>query len=414
MDLKELIMGSKVLFKDFEVFSENYIPERILGREEQIRELVSYLKYVVRGQPHSNIVIYGKSGSGKSTVVLYILRELRKIIAEDGIDVRYRPVYVLCRDYRSEGQIIEQIVSDLRGERVTFKGWSISSYYEKLRDALSEVGGVVTVVLDEANLMSKPNELLYNLSRIYVPKTFVCLICISNAVDFIRSLESRVLSSLQPIQIVFPPYTAEDLAEILRDRAQRGLVEGALDEGVIELCAAIAAQSEGDARKAIALLKTAVQVAENEGSDKVTVKHVKEALEVYEKDIVKQTITTLPLHHKAIILSVVLCIEAGLHGSAGVRSGHAYIAYKNICRVLGIDPYTQRRFTDFLNELKELELVRVRYLSYGKRKGRAKVILLEGNPSSIKDAIIESERFSGFDYQTFVKELRKLVSTIED
>jgi len=191
-------------------------------------------------------------------------------------------------------------------------------------------------------------------------------------------------------------------------------VEGALDEGVIEYCAAIAAQSDGDARKAIALLKTAVQTAENEGSDKVTIEHVKKALEVYEKDIVRQTITTLPLHHKAVILSIVLCIEAGLYKKAGVRSGHAYIAYKNICHVLGIEPHTQRRFRDFLNELEELELVHSQHLSYGRGKGRAKVVWLEGNPSLFKEVIFESERFSEFDYQAFVKEFRKLVSSLQD
>jgi hypothetical protein len=78
---------------------------------------------------------------------------------------------------------------------------------------------------------------------------------------------------------VFPPYDAPQLCDILKQRADIAFNEGILDEGVIPLCAALAAQEHGDARRALDLLRVSGELADRENAEKVTERHVKMAQE---------------------------------------------------------------------------------------------------------------------------------------
>lgn len=57
--------------------------------------------------------------------------------------------------------------------------------------------------------------------------------------------------------MVFNPYTVEQLQKILLDRARLAFSDGAISNGAINLCAAMAGKENGDARKAIDLLRVA-------------------------------------------------------------------------------------------------------------------------------------------------------------
>lgn len=404
MKIGDVFDNSSVLFKDQEVFSENYIPERILGRDEQILEIASYLKYISRGKEHPNLILYGKVGTGKSVVIRYIMREIDEYLKEKKSNVKYKHVYILCRDFRTESKILERIIEGVTGEPTKLVGWSITEHYQKLREALEEFQGVVTVTLDEANLMSKPNELLYNLTRLDVPSTSVSLICITNSMKFVEDLETRVMSSLSPIQIVFPPYNAEELEAILRDRVRVGVVDGAVENEVIGYCAAVSAQSDGDARKAIALLKTAIIIAENKGSDKVKLEHAKAAVEVFEKDVIFKAVSTLPEQHKMVLLAIAACSEF----EKNLVTGQVYDTYTRLCMLAGLDPFTLRRVRDLLNELAELDLIQTMMKSKGRGKGRTRQILLGGPASYYIEAIINSTyRLNELSPDTILKIARR-------
>jgi cell division control protein 6 len=87
-------------------------------------------------------------------------------------------------------------------------------------------------------------------------------------------LDPRVKSSLGEEELVFPPYNALQLQDILKERAESAFKEGTLQEGVIAKCAAYAAREHGDARRALDLLRVAGELAERESSKKITLEHI--------------------------------------------------------------------------------------------------------------------------------------------
>jgi cell division control protein 6 len=90
---------------------------------------------------------------------------------------------------------------------------------------------------------------------------------ISNDLMFTDHLDPRVKSSLSEEELMFPPYNAIQIQEILRKRAEKAFMASAIAEGVIEKCAAYAAREHGDARRALELLRVAGELAEREGGD---------------------------------------------------------------------------------------------------------------------------------------------------
>jgi len=113
---------------------------------------------------------------------------------------------------------------------------------------------------------------LYNLTRLNseLSQSQISIVGISNNLTFLDELDPRVRSSLSEEEIVFPPYNAVQLQEILRKRAKEVFREGVIrDEDVITKCAAFAAREHGDARRALDLLRVSGELAERENSPKV-------------------------------------------------------------------------------------------------------------------------------------------------
>ncbi|WP_202320403.1 Cdc6/Cdc18 family protein [Archaeoglobus neptunius] len=395
--MKKLLKSESILMRRPEVFLESYIPPRILGRDRQLEELAFYLKYVTRGVQHPHIIIHGRPGVGKSVVVRYALKGVSEFLDREVSDTSYKYSYVLCRDHRSEGKILEKIIGDITGEEVSFVGHSISKHYKELKNAVEEFGGTVTIVLDEANLMTRPNDVLYNLSRFSVDRGGISIICITNSATFLDNLESSVLSSLSPARIVFPSYTSPELELILKDRAREGLYPDVLEDGVIQYCAAVGAHEDGDARRAIALLKLAVMIAEREKSDIVTVEHAKKALKELEKDVIGQTVIKLPPHEKIVLLSIASLskVLSEVYGQKDVKvtTGQIYGMYQSICRSIGVSPLTLRRVGDFIRTLSELELIDTVKVHRG-RYGLTRTVVLGGKPEYYIQTILEDQRFS--------------------
>ena len=73
----------------------------------------------------------------------------------------------------------------------------------------------------------------------------VYVIGISNDLKFTDFLDPRVRSRLGQLDVLFRPYDAEQLQNILRQRAEEGLEAEAIGPGVIELCAARCTRARG-------------------------------------------------------------------------------------------------------------------------------------------------------------------------
>ncbi|MEM0340645.1 MAG: orc1/cdc6 family replication initiation protein [Acidilobaceae archaeon] len=374
------------IFRDREKLLPDYVPEALPHRDAEIRKVASVLAPALRGEKPSNLFIYGLTGTGKTAVVRLVTSRLEQSAKEAGSKLKSVYVNVRYRDtpYRVLADIAESV-----GVRIPFTGISTSEVFDRIIKRVSGSGYVYIIVLDEIDFLVKKygDDLLYKLTRVnsQLLEAKVSLIGITNSVDFVESVDPRVKSSLSEVEIVFPPYNAEQLKDILEARAREAFVPGALDNEVIPLCAALAAREHGDARRALDLLRVAGEIAERRGDDKVTKEHVMMAREEIERDRVADVLRVLPLHSKLVVLAVVSATGGGL---SYTTTGEVYDVYRKLTHKLGIETVTLRRVSGILAELDMIGLVAGRVVSRG-RYGKTRVIELRADVPLVLKTLAE-------------------------
>ncbi len=382
---------SSSIFVNREVLRPDYVPEVLPHREEQIKHLTEHLAPLLRGERPSNIFIYGLTGTGKTAVTKYVLRRVSEYGRQRGI-MHFMFSYTNCRHDDTTYRVLANIVESLGG-RVPFTGLSTAEVFRRFKRVLNASGKILVAVLDEVDFLVKRagDELLYRLTRINdeLVRGKVSVIGITNDVKIMDRLDPRVKSSLGEVEIVFPPYDALQLTDILKERAIKAFRPGVLEEGVIEYCASIAAKEHGDARRALDLLRVAGEIAERSGDRKVTVEHVRLAREEIERDMVVDVIRTLPYHGKIVLL--VIALAGGRFNS----TGELYTSYRDLTMKLGVEPVTQRRVSDIISELDMLGVVTAKLVNRG-RYGKTRQVTLTVDPNTIIKAFEDDPRIGWF------------------
>lgn len=396
-DVFEKFITNARIFKDREVLRHDYLPGRLPHREEQIRQLGEKVAPLLKGARSSNIFIYGKTGTGKTAVVKYVLSRLEYKAKEFNAPIRL--CYINCRLAGSEYRAFASMCQTL-GVQVPFTGLSVGEVFDRFKTGLDLSGVVFMVVLDEADALIKTrgDGLLYELTRMneVLKKSKVTLIGISNDLRLKELLDPRVLSSLSEEEMVFRPYDAGELRTILAERANVAFVENALSDAALGLCAALAAAEHGDARRALDLLRVAGEVAERKGAAVVTEDDVREAEKHIEHNRILEALNNLTLHSKLVTLSIYHLDKTTAHGAI---TGEIYEVYDELSGELGVTPLTQRRLSTLINELDAMGLLNAKVVSMG-RYGRTKKIRLELARSLIRDVFAGDTRLGRLvDYE---------------
>ncbi|MBS7632375.1 ORC1-type DNA replication protein [Candidatus Bathyarchaeota archaeon] len=381
--------GQAIVFRDREVLRHDYVPGRLPHREEQIQRLGETVAPILRGERCSNIFIYGKTGTGKTAVTRHVLSRLEVKAKE--LNAPIRLCYVNCRMVVSEYRVLATMCQSV-GLSVPFTGLSAGEVFDRFRAELDTSKVVFVVVLDETDALIKArgDNLLYELTRVNetMNRSKVTVIGISNDLRLKEFLDPRVLSSLSEEEMVFRPYNADELKNILLERARLSFNENVLSDAALSLCAALAAAEHGDARRALDLLRVAGEVAERRGACTVTEEHVREAEKHIEHNRVVEALRNLTLHSKLVTLSVY-----HLNGKApqGAITGEIYEVYNELSGELGVTPLTQRRLGMLVNELDAMGILNAKVVSMG-RYGRTKKIRLEVARTQIRDVFSDDSR----------------------
>ena len=437
--LFENLLSVEPIFNNKELLRHSFTPEILPHRDTQIQTLASILVPALRGDTPSNILIYGKTGTGKTASVNFVTRELEqtstnyetpcdvKFINCEVVDTKYRVLAELANNFidKNKEYVLNQIIQletslanwsvQGRGDsldlssfdnravlqdkitqlnqdldsftNVPMTGWPTDTVYSTLIKAIDYRERVVVIVLDEIDkLVEKSGDnILYNLSRMNsdLNQSRVSIKGISNDLTFTEDLDPRVKSSLGEEEIIFPPYNAHQLNDILENRATEAFKEGVLSEGVIRLCSGFAAKEHGDARRALDLLRTAGELAERAGSATVTTDHVRAAQQKIELDRVVETIRTLPDQSKLVLRAILTLTQNDI---SHITTGEVYKQYRQLCKQRSDSILTHRRVTDLISELDMLGIVNAVVVSKG-RYGRTKQIALSVDPKHVENVL---------------------------
>lgn len=331
------------LFADKTILSEEYQPDVIVEREDEIDAYRTALKDVLFGRNPSNVFIYGKTGVGKTAVTEYIMNALTAEVERrpeaDDLHVHFHN----CNDdsvYRTVRSLIHSIRAD-DAERFPETGLATSHALETLYKEMNDCGGTFLFVLDEIDHLSDPDSLLYELPRArandHLTDARVGVIGISNNYSFRSTLSPKVKDTLMEKEIGFSPYDADELRSILTKRAEKALVDGACEESAIALCAAKAAKDMGSARQAIDLLREGGDVAEEAGAETITDDHIETAAERVQRGRVENKLRDQTVHGQ-LILEAVARLES--NGQTAVRSKEIKEVYERIAIGWDHDPLT--------------------------------------------------------------------------
>ena len=371
----EKILGQDSLFIDRKAFEHAFEPSNLPHREQEVDALVRNLVDALNGHIPSNMLLYGVPGSGKTVVTRFVLSQLLEKGKEMGHPVQTYEIN--CRNVDTKYRVVQTLASQLkqRGDYpIPFTGWPTDRVLETLIERMDRAGGVHILVLDEIdNLVAKAGSgLLYSLTNMntLLRNARCCIIGISNDLNFTQELDPRVSSRLSQEDVVFHPYGAQEIQDILQERVKMGLKNNSLESGVIPLCSALAAQEHGDARRALDLLRISVQKAEQRSQNKVDPKHVRLAQSQLEHDQVTPVLRTLPLHQKLVLFCIIINEENGLRN---ISTGEIVRTYSEACMKIKIEALTPRRISTLLNELDTLGLIMARNVSKG-RGGRSKQV----------------------------------------
>ena len=509
------LLSGEPIFENKEVLRPSYTPHELPHRNDQINQMATILVSALRGDTPSNILIYGKTGTGKTASAKFVSQELESTSEKYDVpceveyincevtDTQYRVLAQLANKFieknvaliesrietlesvrdelaadstadadeaddddadetdeaegspiqRTDAETTESValsdvesdpvpIPDAEGdtpddspegslpvakasydsveavaerieslradademEPVPMTGWPTDRVYNTFFEAVDYNERVVVIMLDEIDKLVEKSgdDTLYNLSRMNneLTNSRISIMGISNDLKFTDFLDPRVKSSLGEEEIVFPPYDATQLRDILQHRADVAFKPDALTSDVIPLCAAFAAQEHGDARRALDLLRTAGELAERSQADIVEEEHVRQAQDKIELDRVVEVVRTLPTQSKIVLFSIILLEQNGVHN---INTGEVFNIYKRLCEEIDADVLTQRRVTDLISELDMLGIVNAVVVSKG-RYGRTKEMSLSVPLDETEAVLLSDSRLGDIDdVQPFVQ-----------
>lgn len=396
-ELKDIFdnFDKNTIFKNKSILQSNHQPSEILHREEQIKQIASILAPVLRGEKTSNLFLYGKTGTGKTICIQYVKDELLKRIKKD-LPFNLRIEYLNCKLKKvsdTEYRILAELIKKMGGE-VPITGLPTEAVYSKFIEIIDAKKQLIVLILDEIDQTTKKisSDFLYNLTRLNseLSKTQICIVGISNDLTFLDEIDPRVRSSLSEEEIVFPPYNATQLKDILKKRSDEGFKDKVVQDGIIAKCAAFAAREHGDARRALDLLRIAGELAERDNSRKILEKHIDEANDKIERDKILDVIKTEPKQFQFVLYSIIKLSER--KKQEPIFTGDIYNLYQDICIQNKSDVLTQRRVSDIIQEFDMLGIINVRVISKGRggRMREIKLAISKGVIDKAKEIIKES------------------------
>lgn len=383
--------GGTGVFRNKSALHIGYVPNRLISRDEQIMNVAKVAQPIFTDGYFNNGLVFGKTGSGKTVVTRYVLKQLDWKAKKE--DLNIKSIIISCNQANTPRRAIIEMLETIEPEKRCKRGMDTAEYYSRLWDVLNEKELSIILALDEIDQM-RNLDLLYTLSRVKENQNIdselsIGIIGISNNLHFKSKLDPRILSSFTPSTILFPPYNAGQIGDILHDRVKLAFRNDVLGSDVVPLCAALSANEHGDARLALKLLLNAGEVADAMDSGMVLEVHVRAAHENMNLNCLLELIKTLPNQSKITIYSIIEATRAT--GTETVTTGEVTQMYRRICERLGVSQAGRSMVSVRITELGMLGFVNLSAYNVG--RGRTRRISLIEDPSKLTRVLMEDPIF---------------------
>jgi cell division control protein 6 len=393
------------LIRDRSLLDPNYVvdEDRIVGRDQQLQEVTKMLRVALGNNRPPNLFLYGPSGTGKSLITKAVCNNISRLCKSR--DIRFGTIEVNCQDLDTLGVAVYELVKQAAQKanvsiEVPKHGVSTKEKWDELYRIVNENFDSVVFVLDELDMLVGRRDkqdpafsrLLYQLSRAGANDeltAYISVVAISNDTRMMDSVGSRALSSFTPEDVHFDDYNANQLKAILRRRTD-AFYDGVVDEDVIPLAAAFAAETHGDARKAIDLIRVAGELAEREGHERVQETHVRKAQEKVEKNRVLEVVRGISTQKKLCLFATAAVASESDDGTA--RSTTGYRVYQFLTESLETNQYHQETYVNKMKELTTYSLVDFERRSHGPTSGMFLEFQFGERPNTILETLRKDSR----------------------
>ena len=386
--------------------------ERIVGRDDQLESVVSFLKPTLQGNRPPNMLLYGPAGTGKSLIIGAVTQQIIELCQSKGerfgvVDINCQPINTLDQAVYELVQTVAQDVDTEVGVPET--GVSTKRKYRRLYELINEHYDSVIFILDEIDLLIGRREndepayskLLYQLSRASNTNEIegrVSVAALTNDPKFMEDIDGRAESSFNPRDVYFPDYDANQLREILENRRD-AFRQDALEDDVIPLVAAFAAQSHGDARKAIDLFRGAGDLADEREDEEVTEDHVRESQEEIDKDRSLKLVEGLTTQKKISLYATAAVAHHSKWTGSSVPSPVGFKIYQWVTNELDADQMTRETYVKYVKELSTYGLISTSRKSRGRGGGMYMEFTFTGDPEAMMARIVDDTRLEGIARQ---------------
>jgi len=324
---------ANTIIKDLRVLTEHFIPRRIIHRDGQLQAIRDNLKPLVEGEIPRNSFLSGPPGTGKTCMSQYVVDELKAYAST-------LSAYVNCWSYPSRFKILYNILQSLGHNFLNRKGTPTDELIDILKNKVKTRPCVI--ILDEADQL-EDEKILYDLLEIEK----VCLILIANTENLFATIDSRIRSRLLSIdRIQFRAYSESEIADILEDRIDYGLVNGVISPEQINR---IAECSGGDARIALNTLRIAAEIAEKQDVQKILDAHIDKAIPKTKDLEIEKALEGFNTHQK-ILYGII-------KSSRQINAADLHTKFEATCAEKSLERVVERTVRKYLERLEGQKLI---------------------------------------------------------